>query len=118
MENNIKKYYKSRRINMLMMFASIALLIVCVTLFALSLLDSEIKGIAANGIFIGMLIVFLGVIIVLRVKLEKAIRCEIDSLLEQVEWLNEQNEELNRIFEPVIESPKPQKKRSQSRKKK
>ena len=117
MENKINKYYKSRRINMLVMFVSIAMLVVCVTLFTLALLDGEIKGIAANGIFIGMLIVFLGVIIVLRVKLEKLIKCEIDSLLEQVEWLNEQNEELNRIFEPTIEIPQPQKKRGRPRKK-
>ena len=117
MENKINKYYKSRRINMLVMFVSIAMLVVCVTLFTLALLDGEIKGIAANGIFIGMLIVFLGVIIVLRVKLEKLIKCEIDSLLEQVEWLNEQNEELNRIFEPTIEIPQPQKKSGRPRKK-
>ena len=117
MENNINKYYKNRKINMLLMFVSIALFIICVTLFTLALLDNETKGIAANGIFIGMLIVFLGIIIVLRVKLEKAIKSEIDTLLEQVEWLNSQNEELNRLFEPMLERPQPQKKRGRPRKK-
>lgn len=117
MENNINKYYKNRKINMLLMFVSIAWLVVCVTLFALALLDGEIKGIAANGIFIGMLIVFLGIIIVIRVKLEKAIKSEIDTLLEQVEWLSNQNEELNRIFEPMLEKPQSHKKRGRPRKK-